>query len=136
MFNEKSRNILIADNDEDVLLAFERTLENEGFRTAVTVTGEGVFRTLSTGHFDLLVLDDALSDTHCTQVLSDCHRAHMKPMVVVTYHQFPSRAEREQLEAMGVNTLVNKRDPVGLVQAVRHLLQPSRGSAEDFGALT
>jgi DNA-binding response OmpR family regulator len=56
--------ILIADNDEDVLLALERALENEGYDTAVTVSGEVAFRILNTGAFDLLVLDDYLSDRH------------------------------------------------------------------------
>ena len=60
--------ILIADNDEDVLLALEQALENEGYETAVTVSGEVAFQILATGAFDLLVLDDYLSDRHCIQV--------------------------------------------------------------------
>ena len=48
--------ILIADNDEDVLVALEQALENEGYETAVTVDGDvafqvfyGCFRLAGTG---------------------------------------------------------------------------------------
>ena len=67
--------ILIADNDEDVLVALEQALEDEGYDTAVTVSREVAFQVLSTGAFDLLVLDDYLSDQHCVQVLTHFRRA-------------------------------------------------------------
>ena len=82
--------ILIADNDEDVLMELERVLEDEGYDTAVTVSREAAFQVLSTGAFDLLVLDDYLSDQHCVQVLTHFRRAGIQPIVVVTYHRLPS----------------------------------------------
>jgi hypothetical protein len=45
-------------------------------------------------------------------------------MVVVTYYQLPSRAERKQLRALGVSTLVNKCAPIELVRTVHYLLRP------------
>ena len=93
--------ILIADNDEDVLMVLEQALENEGYETALTVDGDVAFQVLSTGAFDLLVLDDYLSDRHCIQVLTHFQHAGVKPLTVVTYHQLPSQAEREQLGALG-----------------------------------
>ena len=69
--------------------ALERALEDEGYDTAVTVSGEVAFQILSTGAFDLLVLDDYLSDQHCIQVLTHFRSAGIKPIVVVTYHQLP-----------------------------------------------
>lgn len=122
--------ILIADNDEDVLVALERALQDEGYDTAVTVSGDVAFQILSTGAFDLLVLDDYLSDRHCIQVLTHFHRAGMKPLVVVTYHELPSRAERKKLRSLGVSTLVNKRAPIELVRTVHYLLRPL-GSCND-----
>jgi CheY-like chemotaxis protein len=97
--------ILIADNDEDVLVELERALEDEGYDTAVTVSREAAFQALSTGAFDLLVLDDYLSDQHCIQVLTHFRRAGIQPLVVVTYHRLPSRAECEQLRSLGVSML-------------------------------
>src|ERR1700682_3132536 len=79
--------ILIADNDEDVLVEVERALADEGYDTAVTVSREGDFRALSPGAFDLLVLDDYLSDQLCVQVLTHFRRTGIQPLVVVTYHR-------------------------------------------------
>ena len=60
MGQDEHGKILIADNDEDVLVALEQALEDEGYDTAVTVSGDLAFQILSTGVFDLLVLDDYL----------------------------------------------------------------------------
>jgi two-component system, OmpR family, alkaline phosphatase synthesis response regulator PhoP len=116
--------ILIADNDEDVLVALEQALENEGYETAVTVDGDVAFQVLSMGDFDLLVLDDYLSDRHCIQVLTQFQHAGVNPLAVVTYHQLPSKAEREQLRALGVSSIVSKQSPVELVRSVHYLLRP------------
>ena len=89
MGQDEHGKILIADNDEDVLVALEQALEDEGYDTAVTVSGDLAFQILSTGVFDLLVLDDYLSDRHCIQVLTHFQSVGMKPLVVVTYHQLP-----------------------------------------------
>ena len=128
--------ILIADNDEDVLVTLERTLEDEGYETAVTVSGDGAFRSLCSDAFDLLVLDDYLSDKNCIQVLNRCQRAGMRPPAVVTYHQFPSRTEQEQLRSLGVNTLVHKYAHAELIWTVHYLLQPLRGYSDECGRLT
>jgi len=124
--------ILIADNDEDVLMELERVLEDEGYDTAVTVSREAEFQVLSTGVFDLLVLDDYLSDQHCVQVLTHFRRAGIQPIVVVTYHRLPSYTEREQLRSLGVSTMVNKRTPIELVRTVHYLLRPLERCSPQF----
>ncbi|HTR65442.1 MAG TPA: response regulator [Terriglobales bacterium] len=115
--------ILIADNDEQVLLSLERTLEDEGYATTLTLSGGEAIRTLSYDTYDLLVLDDCLSDFHCLQVLARCQAAGTRPPVVVTYNRFPSLAERSQLRSLGVNILVNKRDQHELLLTVRYMLE-------------
>jgi DNA-binding response OmpR family regulator len=136
MSQDERTRILIADNDEDVLVALERTLEDEGYETAVAVSGDVAFQSLATGTFDLLVLDDYLSDNHCIQVLTHFQRAGMKPLVVVTYHDFPSRAEQEQLRSLGVSTLVNKLAHTELVRTVHYLLRPLGRASDAFGSMT
>jgi DNA-binding response OmpR family regulator len=133
MRQDEAGKILIADNDEDVLVALEHALQNEGYETAVTVSSDVAYQVLSTGAFDLLVLDDYLSDRHCIQVLTHFRQSGMKPLVVVTYHQLPSRSERDQLRALGVSTLVNKRAPIELVRTVHYLLRPVGKLGDQFG---
>src|SRR4029077_8877871 len=98
------------------LMTLERILEDEGYDTAVTVSGDGAFQSLCSEAFDLLVLDDCLSDKHCIQVLTHCQRAGMRPLAVVTYHQFPSGTEQEQLRSLGVSKLVNKHAHTELIR--------------------
>ena len=132
MSQDGSTRILIADNDEDVLVALERALEDEGYETAVTVSGNGALEVLSQGVFDVLVLDDHLSDGHCIQVLTQFQRHGRKPLVVVTYHQLPSLAEQKQMRSLGVNTWVSKRSHTELVRTVAHLLHPLEQSTEQL----
>ena len=93
---------------------------------------EAAFQVLSTGAFDLLVLDDYLSDQHCVQVLTHFRRAGIQPIVVVTYHRLPSYAEREQLRSLGVSTMVDKRAPIELVRTVHYLLRPLERCSPQF----
>jgi DNA-binding response OmpR family regulator len=132
MGHDELGKILIVDNDEDVLVALEQALEDEGYDTAVAVSAPVAFQMFSTGDFDLLVLDDYLSDQHCIQVLTHFQGAGMKPLVVITYHQLPSGAERKQLRALGARRLVNKRAPIELVRSVHYLLQPLRRCNDRF----
>jgi DNA-binding response OmpR family regulator len=46
-------------------VTLEQAPEDEGYDAAVMVSGDIAFLVLSTGAYDLLVLDDYLSDRHC-----------------------------------------------------------------------
>ena len=86
--------ILILDNDEDVLVNLERVLEDEGYSTATAVHYEQALTLLSQHPFDLLVLDDHLSDRDSIEVVVDLRSSELvPPFVVVTYHWRPSRGE-------------------------------------------
>jgi DNA-binding response OmpR family regulator len=79
---------------------------------------------LSEGDFDLLVLDDYLSDGDSVQTLTECRRAGIAPLVVVTYHRFPSFDQEARLRELGVRALVDKRAHSQLIEIVDHLLTP------------
>lgn len=129
--------ILIADNDEDVLVALERVLENEGYATTTAVSHQEASRILSQNAIDLLVLDDYLADRDAIQVLSEFQCSGLAPLVVVTYHRCPSRSEQAQFCSLGVSALINKRAHSELVQVVDHLLQPhAAGRGDEFDSIT
>jgi DNA-binding response OmpR family regulator len=90
MLKNGSKKILIADNDEVILIAFEHTLETEGYDTAVALSAEEIFWMLSRANFDLVVLDDYLSDKDSFEVLARFQQAEIRTAVVVT-HRIPSR---------------------------------------------
>lgn len=124
MAAQRSRKVLIADNDEDVLLALEWTLESEGYDTVVALNDDEVRQILIHNACDLLVLDDYLSEKDSSQVLADLTRAGIKPMVVITYHRFPSLDKRQSLQALGVSAFISKQAYSELAHIVRYLLEP------------
>jgi two-component system nitrogen regulation response regulator NtrX len=117
------RKILVADNDEDVLVALERILEDGDYATTVALSAAETCKLLSEDRFDLLVLDDYLSDKDSVQTLTECKDAGITLLVVVTYHRFPSVDEEVRLRELGVRALVNKRAHSELVEIVDHLLK-------------
>jgi CheY-like chemotaxis protein len=124
MPEKELRTILVADNDEEVLVAVERTLEGGGYVTTTATNYAEASQLLSRGSFDRFVLDDYLSDTDSIQVLTELRRGGTSPLVIVTYHHFPGPHEKKQLHSRGVSALVNKRAHSELAQIVDHLLQP------------
>jgi len=122
MQDSKLLRILIVDNDEEVLVAMERALEDEGYLTATAVNYEEASRLLSQESFHILVLDDFLSDKDSLEVLVDWRSTRtVPPLVVVTYHQNPSKTDRARFSLLGAGGFVNKRAPLELVETVRRL---------------
>ncbi len=117
--------VLILDNDEDVLVDLERVLENEGYATATAVNYEEAQSMLSQRPFDLLVLDDHLSDRDSFEVVVELRSAALiPPLVVVTYHWRPPLGEQARLWILGVSALINKLAHDELTQTVRAMLAP------------
>lgn len=120
--NEQAK-ILIVDNDEEVLIALERILEDEGYATATAASQEEASKLLSEGRFECLVLDDYLSDKDSISVLTELRRLEMTPpAVIVTYHRYPSKSFQARVRLLGVRALINKRAYSGLAQVIRYLL--------------
>jgi len=128
--------ILIADNDEDVLVTLEWVLENEGYATTTAVNHEEASKILVQKAIDLLVLDDYLADRDASQVLSDLRCLRLAPLVVVTYHRSPSPREQAQLCSLGASAVINKCAHSELVHVVGHLLRPYSGCRDEFDSIT
>ena len=123
MSNQGIRKVLIADNDEDVLVALEHALENGGYATATALSQDQISKLLTEEEFDLCVLDDCLSDNDSIGVLAELQEPAKGPIVIVTYHRFPEAHQETQLRALGVRAFVNKRAHSELVDIVSRLLE-------------
>jgi DNA-binding response OmpR family regulator len=66
--------ILIVDDDEEVLIALERTLEGEGYSTATAWSGRDALLLADRIHFDLLLVDENLSDLDATALCEELLR--------------------------------------------------------------
>jgi DNA-binding NtrC family response regulator len=127
MLANKRGKILVVDNDQDVLLALERTLEDRGYDTAAVLSQEEAFKLLAEDSFDLFVLDDYLSDKDSIQLLTEFRQLGMTPRAIVTYHRYPLPYQVEHLRALGVIAFINKRAHSELAQTVDDLFAPPPG---------
>lgn len=66
--------ILIVDDDEEVLIALERTLEGEGYSTVTAWSGREALILAGPIHFDLLLVDEHLSDMDATTLCEELLR--------------------------------------------------------------
>lgn len=125
MLSKEEERILIADNDEHVLIALERSLEDGGYSTVTAVNHEEARKLLAEERFDLCVLDDCLSsDENSIEVLREFRDGCKRRLVIVTYHRFPLPREEKRFRALGVSAFVNKRAHMELVDIVSYLLEP------------
>ena len=136
MSAQRPGKVLIADNDEHVLLALEWTLESEGYDTVVALDDEEALRILTQNACDLVVLDDYLSEKDSREILADFRHAGIRPMVVITYHRLPSLDTRYSLESLGVSAFVSKQAQSELVHIVRYLLEPHSRFRDALSSMT
>lgn len=128
--------ILIADNDEDVLIKLEHALESGGYTTVTALSHAEASKLIEEGGFDLCVLDDSLSDRSSIDVLRAFGNDGKRPLVIVTYHQFPAPQEEKQFRSFGVSAFVNKRAHAQLTDIVAQLLEPMSRTRNAFDHMT
>ena len=110
--------ILIVDNDENVLIALERALEEEGYETETAWNLPEGLEILSNGGFNLLLVGDHPPELNCERVLKVLAREKVGLPVVVMHsnprHPF-AEAFITHLGAAGVVCKWNERQVVETV---------------------
>jgi len=105
------KRILIADNDEDVLIAFEKLFEAAGFAAHATWSGHEALSLIKSGKFSALLIGTYLADIHSAEFLGRMSRLPTKPpVVVVMQDRVPTRADQHLYESLGVSAVVDKGD--------------------------
>lgn len=111
-------NVLIVDNDDRILWAFQEHLENAGFNTEATWSGHEALALLGSGKFDILLVDDYLPDIHSHDFLKRVSRLPNQPSIVVMHSAEPKPADVQSYARLDVAELVDKRDPDKVCRAV------------------
>jgi CheY-like chemotaxis protein len=115
-------NVLIVDNDDRILWAFQEHLENAGFTTEATWSGHEALALLGSGKFDILLVDDYLPDIHSHDFLERVGRLSNQPSIVIMHSAEPKPADVHSYASLDVAELVDKRDPVKVCRAVSSCL--------------
>jgi DNA-binding NtrC family response regulator len=112
--------ILIVDNDEKVLIALERALEQEGYQTETAWDLPEGLEVIGDGGFQLLLVGDHPPELNCERVLKVLARERIGIPVIVMHstprHPF-AEAFVTHLGAAGVVCKWNERQ---VVETVRH----------------
>ena len=110
--------ILIVDNDETVLCALECLLGTIGYETETAWSGAQALELLRTQPFDLVLLDDQLSDADAVEMLQQLAVFRPLPPVVVTQNIPYSQQKAQHFLGLGASAVVAKCDLEEIAQVV------------------
>jgi CheY-like chemotaxis protein len=134
MYSGNRARCLIADNDENVLIDLEHALEEGGLEVTTAWSGGEALKWLLSSTYDVLVLDDFLSDMSGIDVLQWVMALKSPPLVLVTAHIIPPFPMIDQFLRAGAAAVVSKRDVQAIVNYVRAMSASCGQRNEDAGS--
>lgn len=111
------KKILIVESNDAMAAAFQTRLQEAGFDARTTWSGHEALALLRSVEFDVLLMDNYLPDLHATDFLGRLNRLPSQPWVVVMKGDAESAPVR-RYRGLGASSIVSKRDPAQIVQAV------------------
>jgi CheY-like chemotaxis protein len=110
--------VLIVDYQEEILIAFERLLEDEGFDTTTVWTGLDALKAVCGREFNLILLAEYLLDMDAEGFMHELRRAGCDVSCVVMQSAGTQSVETHTLRAAGAVEVVCKRSPTEVLKAV------------------
>ena len=118
--------VLIVDCDEDVLITFERLLEDEGYDTTTAWTGQDALKALQGQVFDLVLVNEYLSDLDTELFISGLrHRSGNVPCIVMQSSATARKSDIGRFLAAGAVAVVCKSSQTKLLEAVSAQVSPT-----------
>ncbi len=115
---QRKNRILIVDNDQRALEAFERILAKVGFDTHTTWSGREALELLRFQEFDVLLLDDYLPDLHASEFLNRVGQLPVQPWIVVMQASMPTTNDLLRYATLGAFSVVRKHHLAEVCKAV------------------
>ncbi len=126
MHQERRSKVLIADGDEQVLMALERLLEDDGIETATTWSARQALELMRGDGFDILVMGDNLPDLGCEQMLREIQRQGVAASILVM-ESAGSQTSPSNFAGLGAAETVRRREFGKLVECVKSLMASQMG---------
>jgi DNA-binding response OmpR family regulator len=118
--------ILIVDCHEDVLIALENLFENNGFDTTTAWTAGDAMRLLDLVAFDLVLLNEYLSEGPAEEVLRAMRRRGIGTPCMILQPSAPPMLDSRSFRSLGVVGIACKHQAVELLEKVRDHLDSVR----------
>ena len=116
------KQVLLVDNDEDLLVLLEQLLETGGYETTTAWSGQQALELLALRSFDLMVLDDQLSDFSAEELLRQFRALRQSIPVIVTQNPGTAPSTADRYLSLGACAVVRKRPPREIQALVDQLL--------------
>ena len=118
---QQRKRILMVDNDESVLTALQRVLEEEGYETTTAWNLPEALKLMDATHYDVLLVGDHPPDLNCERVLKLLRSNAWTPCVVM--HSTARNPFSEQyLQLLGAHGVACKWDDKQVLDEVRKCL--------------
>jgi len=118
MKNRDRKKVLVVENDEQVLAAFQASLNDAGFDTQTTWSAREALSVLESERFDLLLTDGYLPDLHVSEFLDRVGRLRTRAKIVVMESPLPRLSVARRYQGLGVSAVMDKRDQVAVCRTV------------------
>jgi len=115
----KRKKILLADCDEEVLIALEKQLEDAGFDTATAWTAKQALKLTDSHAFDLALVNEHLPDAKCEFVLKALQEKGKRILCIVMHPGIPRVVDFIRFKGLGARDIVCKRPYRQIVDLVR-----------------
>jgi DNA-binding response OmpR family regulator len=116
------KKVLVADCDEEVLIALERMLEDAGFDTTTVWTGRDVLRLLQRQSFDLILVGECLPDTECKEILQALRQTGAPTPCIVLQPRTAAMPAWDAFRHLGACEMLCKREFPQVVRVVTRWL--------------
>jgi DNA-binding response OmpR family regulator len=121
---QQRKKVLIVDNDEDVLIALERVLEQEGYETTTAWDlPEGLGLMATTG-FDLLLIGDHPPELNCERVLKLLRREDVRVPCVIMHTAARHPFSEQYLRFLGASGVACKWSEEEVTSEIRRCMAP------------
>src|SRR6478752_4556659 len=123
MIAQKTRNILVADDDSAIREVVKTLLEDEGYQVSEAATGQEALDGLKAGTFELLILDMRMPGMTGLDVLQTLRQQEGElPVILMTAHGSPNIAiQASSLGAYGYISKPFEADDV--LNMIRHYFE-------------
>jgi len=123
MKRDNRSKVLIVDSDEDILIALERLLEDEGIRTTTTWSAQQALDLLTSNGFDLLLVGDHLSGVTCEELLRETQRRGLAASILVMESAGARTSSgAPYFASLGAVATVSKREFGKVLETIKTLL--------------
>lgn len=118
------KTIVIADDDEDLRLLVEITLENPAYKILTAVDGSQALEAVKQHHPDLLIIDWMMPGLNGCEVVTQLRQSpHMATLPVVMLTARDGQEAQAQTASLALaGYLVKPFSPLELIQKVREVL--------------